>query len=172
MDNKNKIKLIKYFAIIFLPIFCIMIFGVYKELICSEKNCNNFKIKNGEYCSEHTCEWEGCTSPKGAGKTHYCYYHAEQNALNNQSEEITLTESQVSEAKQVIKEYCEDLMGKQSYILAINLINEYPEYVSEYSCSFRCNVVREDDNTNLGTIYLSINNDGSFKVDRLMLDDN
>ena len=63
-------------------------------------------------------------------------------------------------------------MSKQSYILAINLINEYPEYVSEYSCSFRCNVVREDDNTNLGTIYLSINNDGSFKVDRLMLDDN
>lgn len=149
-----------------------MIFGIYKEVICSQKNCNNFKIKNGEYCSEHNCEWEGCTSPKGAGKTHYCYYHAEQSALNNESAEITLTESQVSEAKQVIKEYCEDLMGKQSYILAINLINEYPEYVSEYSCSFRCNVVREDDNTNLGTIYLSINNDDSFKVDRLMLDDN
>lgn len=172
MDNKNTVKLIKYFVIILLPIFCIMIFGIYKEVICSQKNCNNFKIKNGEYCFDHNCEWEGCTSPKGAGKTHYCYYHAEQNALNNESEEITLTESQVSEAKQVIKEYCEDLMGKQSYILAINLINDYPEYVSEYSCSFRCNVVMGDDNTNLATIYLSINSDGDFEVDRLMLDDN
>ncbi len=98
-------------------------------------------------------------------------YSCIEDSWNNKSKEITLTESQVSEAKQVIKKYCEDLMDKQSYILAINLINEYPEYVSEYSCSFRCNVVREDDNTNLGTIYISINNDGSFKVDRLMLDD-
>ena len=149
-----------------------MIFGIYKEVICSKKNCSNFKIKNGEYCSEHNCEWEGCTSPKGAGKTHYCYYHAEQNALNNQSKEITLTDSQVKKAKQVIEEYCDNLMDKQSNILAVNLINNYPEYVSEYSCSFRCNVVREDDNTNLATIYLSINDNGDFKVDRLMYDDN
>lgn len=170
MDNKNTVKLIKYFVIILLPIFCIMIFGIYKEVICSQKNCNNFKIKNGEYCSEHTCEVEGCFNEKSPG-SNMCYSCIE-DSLNNESEEITLTESQVSEAKQVIKEYCDDLMGKQSNILAINLINKYPEYVSEYSCSFRCNVVREDDNTNLGTIYLSINNDGSFKVDRLMLDDN
>lgn len=61
-------------------------------------------------------------------------------------------------------------MDKQSNILAVNLINDYPEYVSKYSCSFRCNVVREDDNMNLGTIHLSINSDGTFEVDKLIYD--
>ena len=151
---------------------CAFLFVIYIETTCSLKNCDNMRVKNGKYCPEHTCEWEGCTDKKGIGKTHYCYYHVEQNALNNKIEEITLTDYQVNQAKQVIKEYCETLMEKQSNILAVNLLNVYPEYVSEYSCSFRCNIVREDDNTNLATIYLSINNDGTFKVNRLMYDDN
>lgn len=74
-------------------------------------------------------------------------------------------------AKKIIEEYTNNLKEKQSNILAVNLINDYPEYVSEYSCSFRCNVVRQDDNINLATIYLSINSGGSFEVDRLMYDE-
>lgn len=170
MDNKNEIKTIKYFIIILLPIFCIMIFGIYNEAVCSRKNCNNFKVKNGKYCSDHTCETEGCINEKEPG-FNFCYSCIE-DSWNNQSEEIMLTDSQVTRAKQAIEEYCENLMDKQSNILAVNIINDYPEYVTDYSCSFRCNVVREDDNTNLATIYLSISDNGSFKVDRLMYDDN
>ena len=147
-----------------------MLFGIYKEVICSQKKCNNFKVKNGEYCSEHTCEVEGCFNKKSPGSD-MCYACIE-DSWNNQSEEITLTDAQVSKANQVIEEFCEDLMNKHPYILAINLINDYPEYVSKYSCSFRCNVVREDDNTNLATLYLSISSNGDFKVNRLMYDDN
>ena len=150
---------------------CVILFVIYSETTCSLENCDNTRINGSKYCSEHNCEWEGCSSPKGAGKTHYCYYHAEQNALNNQVEEITLTDSQVNKAKQAVEEYCKSLKKKQPNLLAINLINDYPEYVTEYSCSFYCNVVREDDNTNLATIYLSINSDGSFEVDRLMYDE-
>lgn len=170
MDNKNIVKLIKYIVIILLPIFCIMIFGIYKEAICNQRDCNNVKVKNGKYCSDHTCEAERCFNEKSPG-SNMCYSCIE-DSWNNELEEITLTDTQVSKAKQAIKEYCEDLMEKQSYILAINLINGYPEYVSENSCSFRCNVVMEDDNTNLATIYLSISDIGDFKVKRLMLDDN
>ena len=161
-------KNLKYIIPIFLLILCLILFVIYSETTCSLENCDNTRVNGGKYCSEHNCEWEGCTSPKGAGKTHYCYYHVEQSALNNQVEEITLTDSQVNKAKQAIKEYCNSLMEKQPNLLAINLINDYPEYVTEYSCSFYCNVVKEDDNTNLATIYLSINSDGSFEVDRLM----
>lgn len=170
MDNKNTVKLIKYFVIILLPIFCIMVFGICKEVICSQKNCNNYRVKNGKFCSGHTCEIEGCFNEKSPG-SNMCYSCIE-DSWNNESEEVTLTDTQVSRAKKVIKEYCENLMNNQSYVLAINLINDYPEYISEYSCSFRCNVVMEDDDINLATIYLSISNNGDFKVDRLMLDDN
>ncbi len=169
MNSKDTIKLIKYFIIILLPIFCIMIFGIYKEVICGKKNCNNFKVKNGEYCYEHTCNVEGCFNEKSPG-SEICYSCIE-DSWNNKSEEVTLTDSQVNSAKQAIQDYCEALMKKQSNILAVNLINDYPEYVSEYSCSFRCNVVREDDDTNLGTIHLTINKDGTFEVDRLMYDE-
>ncbi len=170
MDKKNTINLIKYFVVILLPMFCIIIFCVYKEGICSQKKCNNHKIKNGEYCYEHTCEVDGCVNERFPG--HHKCYSCMEDSRNNQSEEIKLTDVQVSKAKQVIEQYSKDLMNKQSYVLGINLINEYPEYVSEYSCSFRCNVVRKDDDTNLATMYLSINDNGDFKVDRLMYDDN
>lgn len=152
-------------------IFCVfVIFILYIDGVCEHNNCNNRSIKNYEYCIEHKCEWEGCTSEKGAGKSHYCYYHIEQNNLQPQKE-IALTDSQVNKAKQVIESYCKELMNKQSNILAVNLINDYPEYVSEISCSFRCNVVREDSDTNLATIHLTINDDDTFKVDRLTYDE-
>lgn len=97
MDNKNAIKLIKYFVILLLPILCIMIFGIYKNVICSQKNCNNFKVKNGEYCSDHTCETEGCFNKKSPGSD-MCYSCIE-DSWNSQSEETTLTDAQVRNFK-------------------------------------------------------------------------
>ncbi len=163
-------KNLKYIIPIFLFMFCIILFIVYIETTCSLDNCDNKRIKNGKYCLEHTCETEGCVNKKAPGS--YSCYSCHEDSRNNQNDDtITLTDSQVNSAKQLIQDYCETLMKKQSNILAVNLINEYPEYVSEHSCSFRCNVVREDDDTNLGTIHLTINKDGTFEVDKLMYDE-
>lgn len=163
-------KNLKYIIPIFLLMLCIILFVIYIETTCSLDNCDNTRVNGGKYCSAHTCETEGCFNKKAPGS--YSCYSCHEDSLNNQDEnEVILTDSQVNKAKKAIEDYCKTLMENQSNLLAINLINGYPEYVSEYSCSFRCNVVREDDNTNLATIYLSINNDGSFEVDRLMYDE-
>lgn len=163
MKNLKQIIIIGAIAI------CIVLFIVYLKTSCSFDNCDNRRVKNGKYCVEHTCEWEGCTLEKGIGKTHYCYYHTEQNALNNKKEDITLTNSQVSKIKSVIKEYCKMLIDKQSSVLSVDIINDYPEYVSKHSCSFRCTVKTESDGTKFATIYVSINNE-TYKVDSLMYD--
>ena len=163
-------KNLKYIIPIFLLMFCIILFVIYTETTCSLDNCDNTRVNGGKYCYEHTCETEGCTNKKAPGS--YSCYSCHEDSHNNQDDkETVLTDSQVNNAKKAIEEYCKTLMENQSNLLAINLINDYPEYVSEYSCSFRCNVVREDDNTNLATIYLSINSNGSFEVDRLMYDE-
>lgn len=163
-------KNLKYIIPIFLLMFCIILFIIYTETTCSLDNCDNTRVNGGKYCYEHTCETEGCTNKKAPG-SYSCYSCHEDSRNNQDNEETALTNSQVNKAKKAIEEYCKTLMENQSSLLAINLINDYPEYVSEYSCSFRCNVVREDDNTNLATIYLSINSDGSLEVDRLMYDE-
>ena len=163
-------KNLKYIIPIFLLMFCIILFIIYTETTCSLDNCDNTRVNGGKYCHEHTCETEGCTNKKAPG-SYSCYSCHEDSRNNQDNKETVLTDSQVNKAKNAIEEYCKALMKNQSNLLAINLINDYPEYVSEYSCSFRCNVVREDDNTNLATIYLSINSDGSFEVDRLMYDE-
>ena len=156
-------KNLKYIIPIFLLMLCVILFVIYNETTCSLENCDNTRVNGGKYCSEHTCETEGCVNKKAPGS--YICYSCHEDSLNNQDDnKITLTDSQVNKAKQAVKEYCNSLMEKQPNLLAINLINDYPEYVTEYSCSFYCNVVKEDDNTNLATIYLSINSDGSFDV--------
>lgn len=148
---------------------CIILIIVTKEKKCKIDNCKNNRIKNGKYCIEHTCEVEGCTAQAGILMP-ICAYHFEE-YLNNPSEETILTDSQIKKAKRAIEEYCKKLMDKQSNILAINLINNYPENVTDYSCSFRCNVVRKDEDVNLATIRLLIDEEGEFKVDNLIYDD-
>lgn len=163
-------KRLKYIIPIFACIFGIILFIIYIESICSLDKCNNPRVRHGEYCSEHTCETKGCTNKKAPGS--YTCYSCHDKLLNTQEEEdVILTDSQVAKIKKVIKKYTKNLMEKQSNILAVNLINDYPESVSKYSCSFRCNVVREDSDTNLATIYVSINSNETFKVNRLMYDE-
>ena len=163
-----KMKNFKYVIIILIPIFLLMIYGIYTEITCSLDNCDDARVKGGKYCLEHTCETENCFNQKSPGS--YCCYTCIENDLNNNSNKITLTDTQVQKAKEAIAEYTKMLMEKQSNILAVNLLNDYPEWVSETSCSFRCNVVREDDNTNLAEIYLDIKSDGTFEVDKLLYD--
>ena len=163
-------KNIKYFIPIGLIVLCVTLVAVKVGTTCSQRNCDNRRVKNGKYCSEHTCEWEGCTVQKGAGKENYCYYHAQQNALQSQSEEIILTESQISKAKKAINEYVQNLMEKQSDILGVNLLSDDPDVVLDYVLTYRCNVVRKDSDMNLATIYVSILEDGTFKATKLLYD--
>ena len=123
--------------------------------------------KNGNYCIDHTCSVDGYTAQKSIGSLE-CYYH-----LNNYQEEnkIDLTDSQIKQARIVVEDYIKTLMSKQSDILSVNIINDIPETTTLY-IKYRCNVVRKNDDTNLATIYVSLDDkDNSFKVDGLEYDE-
>lgn len=159
----------KYILLIFLSIV-VIIYIKYQNNICAIDNCNNKRVANGKYCNEHTCEWDGCTAEKGIGKTHYCYYHVEQNALQYQeTNKIKLTESEIKQTRKVADDYIKQLMETQSNILAVNIINDNPETTTLY-IKYNLNVVREDSDTNLATLYIYITSDGTFKVDKLEYD--
>lgn len=87
-----------------------------------------------------------------------------------EEDRLELTDSQISEIKQVVKEYTDNLMEKQDNILAVNLLGDVPSSVYKTGITFNCNVVRTDSDTNLATIYIVMNSDGSFKVQSLMYD--
>lgn len=163
-------KNIKYITVVFLFLFCIITLVFYKETTCEVNNCNNKQIKNGRYCIEHTCEVDGCTAQKAVAKS-MCYYHFEEHINNYQTEnEFNLTASQLEEARKVVNDYCEKLVSEHSNILAVNIINDTPNIVTQSSLTYDCNVVLEGDNTNFGTIYVMISSDGTFKVNKLLYD--
>lgn len=136
--------------------------------ICKIENCNNpcLKYKIGHesyyssYCEDHTCKEEGCGGQKNPNDD-YCSLHIE--------EQIKLTDSQIEEVKELANKYFEQLITKQSNILAINMINDTPK-TTKNNISFRCNIVREDSDTNLATLYIYITDDGVFKVHKLEYD--
>lgn len=161
---KNK----KYITLTLLFLFCMISLVVYMETTCDSNDCNKKRVKNGRYCVEHTCEVDGCVAQRGVAKT-LCYYHFEEH-MNNYQTENTLTDSQIREARKVVDEYCNKLISEHSNILAINIINDTPNVVSKSSLTYDCNVVLEDDNTNLATIYILISRDGTFKVNKLLYD--
>lgn len=163
---KNK----KYITLTLLFLFCIILLVICKETTCDLDDCNGKRIKNGRYCIEHTCEVDGCVAQKGVAKT-VCYYHFEEHINNYQTEnEFTLTDSQTREARKVVDEYCDKLVSEHSNILAVNIINDTPNIVSQSSLTYDCNVVLEGENINLGTIYVLISSDGTFKVNNLLYD--
>lgn len=160
----------KFFLPICLIVLCVTIAAVIVGSTCRFNNCNNRKVKNGEYCSDHTCEWEGCTSEKCTGNKHYCFYHMQQIDSQRQSEETILTESQISSAKKVIEEYIQYLVKESSIISEVNLLSDKPDAVIDSVLIYRCNVDREKLGTLSATIYLSILEDGTFKVTKLLYD--
>lgn len=161
---KNK----KYITLTLLFLFCIISLVICKETTCNLDDCNGKRIKNGRYCIEHTCEVDGCVAQKGVAKT-VCYYHFEEHINNYQTEnEFTLTDSQTREVRKIVDEYCNKLVSEHSNILSVNIINDTPNVVSKSSLTYDCNVVLKGDNTNLGTIYVLISSDGTFKVNNLL----
>ena len=57
-------KNLKYIIPIFLLMLCVILFVIYNETTCSLENCDNTRVNGGKYCSEHTCETEGCVNKK------------------------------------------------------------------------------------------------------------
>lgn len=158
-----------------IPILIILIFVIpiiaYSRTICSFDNCNNKRIKNGKYCIEHTCIVSGCTEQKGIGISTCYYHHAERQNNYQETNKIILTDSQIEQARIVVENYIKTLISEQSSILGVNIINGIPETTTLY-IKYRCNVVRKDDDTNLATIYVLLDDrDGSFHIERLEYDD-
>lgn len=144
--------------------------------ICRVENCDNecfkYRIANSWYytncCQEHKCVIDNCNEcieldKFGDGK--HCVYH--KSKIDYQEEnKIKLTDSQIQEATKTVEEYCKLLMSEQTNIKSINFIGDNPEIGTIY-IMYHCNVVREDSDINPATIYITINNDGSFKVQSL-----
>lgn len=158
-----------------IPILIILILVIpiiaYSQTICSFDNCNNKRIRNGKYCIEHTCNVDGCTEQKGIGIS-TCYYHHEEH-LNNYQEtnKIILTDSQTKQARIVVDDYIKTLILEQSDILNVNIINDIPDTTTLY-IKYHCNIVKKNDDTNLATIYVLLDDkDNKFQVDRLEYDD-
>ena len=105
---------------------------------------------------DNVCEFRGCNNFKSK-------------KIEEESR-LELSDSQIESIKQVIKEYSNNLVEKQDSILAVNLLSDTPVTAYTTGITFNCNVVRTDSDTNLATIYVVMNSDGSFKVQSLMYD--
>lgn len=162
----------KYIVLMILFLFCVCIISlsIYNGTICNFDDCNKKRVENGHYCVEHTCEVDGCVEQRGIAQK-LCYYHFEKHINNYQTEnEFILTDSQIRESRKVVDEYCNKLTSEHSNILSVNIINDNPNVVSKSYLTYDCNVILDGDNTNLGTIYVLISSDGTFKVSKLLYD--
>lgn len=140
-----------------------------EQTSCGVENCNNIVIKNdyghgvysyGKYCKEHTCKEDSCGGMV-QNNGDYCSIHIEK--------QITLSDEQLIDVREVADDYIGQLMSMHPSILAVNIINDTPKLTTMY-IQYRCNVVREDSDTNLATLYIYITDDGVFKVDKLEYD--
>lgn len=140
-----------------------------EQTLCGVENCNNIVIKNdyghgvysyGKYCEEHTCKEDSCGGMV-QNNGDYCSIHIEK--------QITLSDEQLIDVREVADDYIGQLMSMHPSILAVNIINDTPKLTTMY-IQYTCNVVREDSDTNLATLYIYITDDGVFKVDKLEYD--
>ena len=115
------------------------------------------------------CLVDGCYNDV-ANNSAYCDEHIHTNVNEfNEEKNLKLTNKQINEARKVVDQYCRNLMSKHSNIRGINIINDTPE-TTETFIMFRCNVVRDDSAKNHATIYVKVQDDGTFKVDELKYD--
>ena len=140
-----------------------------EQTLCGVENCNNIVVKNdyghgvysyGKYCEEHTCKEDSCGGMV-QNNGDYCSIHTEK--------QITLSDEQLIEVRQVADEYINQLMSIHSNILAVNIIDDNPKLTTK-DIQYRCNVVREDNDTNLATMYVEMSDDETFKVYKMEYD--
>ncbi len=148
--------------------------------ICKVEDCNNpcieYRVADSYYyancCEEHKCIEKDCDECIELGEFSdgiHCTYHLSK--INYQEEnKIILTESQIQESKRIVDEYCDLLMSKQTNIISINFTEDAPEIGTIY-IMYHCNVVREDYNIKPATIFVTMDNEGNFKVQSLDYDE-
>lgn len=141
-----------------------------EQTVCGVEKCNNLVIQNdyghgvcsyGKYCEEHTCKEDGCGGMI-QNNGDYSSVHTEK--------QITLSDEQLIEVRQVADEYIDQLLSIHSNILAVNIINDSPKLTTT-DIQYRCNVVRGDNDTNLATLYIWMSDDGTFTVKELEYDE-
>ena len=91
--------------------------------------------------------------------------------IYQETNKIILTDSQTKQARIVVDDYIKTLILEQSDILNVNIINDIPDTTTLY-IKYHCNIVKKNDDTNLATIYVLLDDkDNKFQVDRLEYDD-
>lgn len=138
-------------------IFCILLICL---LLCS---CS----KESE--NKPLCLIDGCYNEVANDNTAYCEEHIDTKAnelygqYNNRN--IKLTDTQLTECRTVVDDYCEKLINTQSDIKSIYISDESPE-TSAFYIMYKCYVTRGDD-VDIATIYVEMSDEGAFKVEEV-----
>lgn len=152
----------KFFCIL---LICLLLCGCTdkNENYCHDIDCFNQQQYNCLYCKEHTCTKEGCRQFKYSSDE-YCVEHKGVTVKEN----IKLTNTELTECRAIVDDYCEKLINTQSNINSIYISDDTPE-TSVFNIMYKCYVTREDD-VDLATIYVEMSDEGVFKVDKLEYD--
>ena len=132
-------------------LICLLLCGCSKEEniapLCLIDGCYNEAEKYSAYCSQHSVE---------------------DLQLEDEYNGIQLTETQLTECRAVVDEYCEKLMDTQSNIQAIYVPDDAPE-TSVLYIMYKCFVTRGDD-MDIATIYVKMSDDETFEVYKMEYD--
>lgn len=179
----------KYISIIFLICATILIiFIVGTQNKCNYEDCNNKRISNSNYCSEHQniCQYEGCSNEKipntkwqdskyciehncvidgcvdrkSDTSEYYCVYHEQK--YNN----LGLSYEQILKLDILISDYCKETVKKQDNVSSIKLVGENPKW-SNNNLVYSCEIYRNGKIEN-GTITVSVNGD-NFEIQGLTI---
>lgn len=147
-------------------IIILLIYTVYTLAPCMHIGCNKRHAKGSRYCIDHICRWKGCK--KGVeGDEIYCSFHYKENKENEKNNKKTLTTAQSKKIKELIEDYCDELVEKQSDVISISVTYDNP-LVFDDSAAYRCKVERISLGTNDATIYVNINGEDNFSIDCLL----
>mgnify|MGYP001025819124 CR=1 FL=1 len=141
-----------------------------KKLCCILSICLLLGGCSGDSGNKSLCLVDGCYNEVVNDNTAYCEEHirTKVNELYEQYNNIKLTDTQLTECRTVVDDYCEKLINTQSDINSIYIRDESPE-TSVFNIMYKCYVTRGDD-VDLATIYVEMSDDGVFKVDKLEYD--
>ena len=144
-------------------IIILFIYTVYVTTPCAHIGCDNRREKGSRYCSVHKCKWNECKVEAEIGGR-YCSFHRKEDEKNNKK---TLTTAQSEKIKELIEDYCDELVEKQSDVISISVTYDNP-LVFDDSAAYRCKVERISLGTSDATIYVNINGKDNFSIDCLL----
>lgn len=140
-----------------------------KKFFCILLICLLLCACSKDYENKSLCLVNGCYNEVANNNTAYCKEHIDTkaNELYEQYSDnnIKLTDSQLTECRAVVDEYCEKLINTQSNINSIYISDDTPE-TSIFNIMYKCYVTRGD-KVERATIYVEMSEDGVFKVDKL-----